>query len=47
MSLRLMIHSKNIIFLLNFAVFLQQSVTPLYVHFDILEHYVVVEKVHQ
>ena len=38
---------KDIIFLLNFAVFLQQPVIPLYVPFRVLEYYVLVEEVHQ
>ena len=37
---------KDIIFLLNFAVFLQQSVIPLYVPFSVLEYYVMVEEAH-
>ena len=44
----LMIYSiKDIIFFLNFAVFSQQSVIPLYVPFSVLEYYVLVEEVHQ
>ena len=41
------IEFKNIIFLRNFAVFLQQCTSPLYVPFSVLEYYILVDEVHQ